>query len=128
MAPEQAMGRPDIDHRIDLYAIGGVAYTLLTGRPPFERDSQVGVMAAHAHDPVEPPSTHRPDVPDDLERIILGCLSKNPADRPPDAESLDRALAGCSTSSDWNFLRAERWWREFEAKQVGTMNGYVGVD
>jgi tRNA A-37 threonylcarbamoyl transferase component Bud32 len=116
MAPEQAQGKPDLDHRIDLYAIGCVAYTLLTGRPPFERESRVGVMVAHAHDPVIPPSHYRPDLPDDLERIILRCLAKSPSDRPPDAVALEAELASCASAGGWDFHAAERWWREFEPR------------
>ena len=113
MAPEQAMGKTDIDHRIDLYAMGGIAYTLLTGRPPFERESRVAVMAAHAHDALVPPSTLRVDVPEDLERVVLRCLAKSSSDRYPDAESLDRALAACAAAPDWDFQHAARWWHEF---------------
>ncbi len=114
MAPEQAMGKADIDHRIDIYALGGVAYALLTGRPPFERETRFGVMAAHAHEPVEPPSIHRPDIPIDLERIILRCLSKLRDDRFPDAASLETALAACASAAEWDHPLAETWWREFE--------------
>jgi len=114
MAPEQVQGRPDLDHRIDLYALGCIAYTLLTGRPPFERETRVGVMTAHAHEPVVPPSHLREDIPDDLERVILRCLAKDPAARYPDAEALEAALASCASAADWDARVADRWWRENE--------------
>jgi serine/threonine-protein kinase len=57
MAPEQVTGEPTLDHRCDLYALGGVAYALLTGRPPFEGDSASRVMIAHARDLVVPPGS-----------------------------------------------------------------------
>jgi hypothetical protein len=119
MSPEQVMGQTELDHRVDLYAMGAVAYTLLSGRPPFERPSRIAVMAAHAHEPVEPPSTHRTDIPDDLERVILRCLAKNPIDRYPDAESLGRALASCASAAEWDAHQASRWWRAFEPTGVG---------
>jgi eukaryotic-like serine/threonine-protein kinase len=113
MAPEQVEGRPDADHRLDLYALGCVAYTLLTGNAPFfDRGTRGAVMAAHVRDPVTPPSQLRPDLPADLERVVLRCLSKSPADRYPDADALDADLGACASSSDWDERRASHWWRE----------------
>ncbi len=66
MAPEQVLNDRPLDHRCDLYAIGAVAYHLLTGRPPFEGESQTQVMDAQVRDPVVPPSRLCPDVGDDL--------------------------------------------------------------
>ena len=114
MAPEQVLGRPDLDHRIDLYALGCVAYTLLSGRPPFEGGSGIAVMVAHAKSPVEPPSKHRPGLPADLERVVLRCLEKFPGDRYPDALALERGLAACASASEWDDDAAERWWDDFE--------------
>ena len=115
MAPEQAMGRPDLDHRIDLYALGCVAYTLLTGRPPFEDSSGVAVMVAHAKTPVDPPSRYQAGAsPDDLEQVVLRCLEKLPGDRYPDAIALERALAACAAAGEWGEHEAERWWHDFE--------------
>ncbi len=113
MAPEQALGK-HIDHRIDIYAMGGIAYALLTGRPPFDRPSRMGVMAAHARDPVEPPSQHNSKIPPELEAIILTCLSKNADDRYPSADALERALASCACAGDWSFAEAKLWWEQNE--------------
>ncbi len=114
MAPEQVTGEPTLDHRCDLYALGGVAYALLTGRPPFEGDSASREMIAYARDLVVPPSKHRPDVPEDLERVVLRCLAKAPADRFPDAESLGDALSACEAAGTWDAKKAESWWKKFE--------------
>jgi serine/threonine-protein kinase len=111
-APEQAMASAALDHRADLYALGAVAYYLLTGRPPFEGDSVLAVLMAHARDPVVPPSRHRPDVPADLEQVVLRCLAKDPADRYPDAEALGQALADCAACNEWDGRRAATWWQE----------------
>jgi serine/threonine-protein kinase len=120
MAPEQVTGDQPVDHRCDLYALGGVAYTLLTGRPPFVGSSAARVMLAHVGSEVVPPSRHRGDIPDDLERIVLRCLEKDPDRRYPDAESLADALSGCSAASDWDARRAERWWLEFGGDALGS--------
>lgn len=115
MAPEQAVGDRPVDARSDLYALGAVGYFLLTGRPPFEGQSAVAVMVAHARDPITPPTALRPDIPADLEGVLLRCLSKDPADRYPDAESLELALDGCAAAADWDARTAARWWRDRES-------------
>ena len=71
----------------------------------------MAVMIAVARDPVEPPSRHRPGLPADLERVVLRCLAKSPADRYPDADALDRDLAACAAATEWDFARAADWWR-----------------
>jgi hypothetical protein len=110
MAPEQATGRPGQDGRVDLYALGAVMYYAATGRPPFERGSAEAVLLAHAREPVVPPSNLRPGFPDDLERVILKCLSKEPADRYPDARALSDALSVCECAVEWGPEQADRWW------------------
>jgi serine/threonine-protein kinase len=118
MAPEQVMsGGRVVDERSDLYALGAVAYYLLTGQPPFDGADGIGVMIAHARDPVVPPSRVRLDLPEDLERIVLRCLAKSPAERFPDAESLEGALGACACAGDWDQDRAARWWSEGDQPQ-----------
>lgn len=87
-----------------------MAYYLLTGRAPFLGETAMEVMAAVARDPVEPPSHHRPELPADLERIVVRCLAKSPSDRYPDADALDRDLASCADADSWDFTRAADWW------------------
>jgi serine/threonine-protein kinase len=116
MSPEQATGRRAVDERSDIYSLGAVAYFLLTGRPPFEGEGGVAVMIAHARDPVVPPSRVVPGIPEDLERVVLRCLAKAPADRFPDAEGLERALAECSCVGDWDKERAARWRRDSDLR------------
>ena len=114
MAPEQAAGDRRLDGQCDLYALGAVAYFLLTGLAPFEGLGPVATMAAHLHKPVEPPSRRRPGLPADLEAVILRCLAKAPAARYAGAEALEAALAACACAADWDAPRAERWWHEAE--------------
>jgi serine/threonine-protein kinase len=110
MAPEQAAGEGTLDARADLYALGAVMYCALTGRPPFEGRSPFAVMMAHARDPVTPPRAVRPDVPADLERVVIRCLAKRPEDRFPTATALREALSACACAGQWGPHRAEAWW------------------
>ena len=75
------------------------------------------MMIAHARDPVVPPSRVRAEIPEDLEGVVLRCLAKDPAERYPDAEGLERALCQCACAGDWHRDRAARWWR---AADLGT--------
>jgi serine/threonine-protein kinase len=111
MSPEQAAGQGDLDGRSDLYSLGAVAYFLLTGQPPFVRNTAVQTLAAHLGEPVVAPDQHRPDVPADLQAVLLRCLEKVPARRFPDAESLERALSHCGCAGQWTREEAAAWWR-----------------
>jgi eukaryotic-like serine/threonine-protein kinase len=124
MSPEQAMAAREVDERSDIYSLGAVSYHLLTGRPPFNEGSGIGVMIAHARDPVLPPSLIHSGIPDDLERVVLRCLAKDPADRFQNAHNLERALADCTCASDWDQDQAARWWRELE--RIATSNSSRG--
>jgi serine/threonine-protein kinase len=114
MSPEQAAGKEHIDARSDIYSLGGVAYFLLTGKAPFERETAMQMLLAHAHDAVEEPTRLRPDVPADLQEVVLRCLEKEPARRFQDALSLEKALANCHCASAWTEERAAKWWKERE--------------
>jgi serine/threonine-protein kinase len=113
MSPEQAMNSRELDERSDIYSLGAVAYYLLAGRPPFEGETGIAVLIAHARDPVVPPSKTRPGLPKDLERVVLTCLAKDPAERFPDAGCLERALAACGSARNWDQDLAVRWWRDY---------------
>jgi serine/threonine protein kinase len=114
MSPEQACGFSDLDARSDIYSLGAVAYTLLSGRPPFERTNPLEVMIAHAHEDVLPPSQLQAGVSANLERVILRCLAKRREDRFQDTASLAQALAECASADQWTQADAARWWQENE--------------
>jgi serine/threonine-protein kinase len=109
MPPEAALGRA-IDGRADLYALGCVAYYLLTGHLVFESENPMQMIARHLHDQPVPPSerTELP-VPPELERLVLACLAKNPDERPRSASELDRALAAIPVEP-WSEKQAMEWW------------------
>lgn len=114
MSPEQARGTQKIDARSDVYSLGAVGYYLVTGRPPFDGQSPWQVMTAHIHEEVRPPSQIRPDLPPDLEAVLLKCLAKRPEDRYPDVVALAEALERCSIGRIWTFRDAEIWWATHE--------------
>jgi eukaryotic-like serine/threonine-protein kinase len=99
MAPEQVAGDPAADHRIDLYALGLLAYELLTGETPFRGNSPHQTMAAHLIRQVTPPDTLRADLPAGLSAVVMRCLQKDPADRYPDAAALLQDLQSVDASS-----------------------------
>ena len=113
MAPEQATGG-EPDARSDIYSLGAVAYFMLTGRPPFPGENAIKVMIAHATEAVTPPSVYRPNVPADLEAIVMRSLAKSPADRFQDTASLSAALAACECAGRWSREDAARWWADLD--------------
>ena len=112
MAPEMAMGDRKVDGRADLYALGCVAYKLLTGRMVFEEQNLVATLFAHVHKEPAPPSavTELP-VPPDLDDLVLACLAKDPAERPQSAEELAARLREIEFPRPWTRERAGEWWR-----------------
>ncbi|HYT83191.1 MAG TPA: protein kinase [Gemmatimonadales bacterium] len=97
MAPEQAAGDPNVDHRADLYAVGALGYELLAGRPPFSGLSPQGLLAAQVTATPEPVTQHRDSVPPALAALIMRCLAKHPADRPQTADELLGQLEAMAT-------------------------------
>jgi eukaryotic-like serine/threonine-protein kinase len=111
IAPEAILGDSPVDRRADIYALGCVAYYLVTGQRVFEDPSVMQVMIHHLQDPPIPPSqrTELP-VPPDLDALILHCLEKKPARRPQDAEALLGLLRDCRVAASWSRDRAKDWW------------------
>jgi serine/threonine-protein kinase len=111
MSPEQAGGQELPDARSDIYSVGALAYYLLTGQPPFAGRSSVKTLAAHLYEAPEPLTRHRPDVPADVEAVVLRCLAKHPADRYPNAGNLEAALVNCANANPWTAEQAAAWWQ-----------------
>jgi len=111
MAPEAALGDGPVDRRADLYALGCVGYWLLTGKLVFEADTPVKMMLRHIQaQPVPPSQVSELEIPAELDRVVLQCLAKDPADRYPDAMALSCALEAIPLRERWNTARAEAWW------------------
>ena len=91
LSPEQARGAP-VDQTSDLYSTGIVLYELLTGSVPFNGETPVEIAMKHLSQAPVPPSTHRPEVPRDLDYVVLRALAKDPADRYHSAEEMDSDL------------------------------------
>ncbi len=108
IAPEQASGDPNLDHRADIYALGVVAYEMITGHPPFRGRTPQAVMAAHAREQPEPIESKRSDVPPHLSGIVMQCLEKNPADRPQSADEIVNVLTAVRTTGRYKTSRMSR--------------------
>ncbi len=116
MPPEIAEGKP-VDGRADLYALGCVLFWLLTGRTVFEGDTPMATVLAHLKDPPPPPSTVTEiEVPIALDRLVLRCLEKDPAQRPQNADALLAELDDLALSPAWSSSRARQWWETHRPK------------
>jgi serine/threonine-protein kinase len=111
MAPEQILGNQAIGARTDLYAVGCLAYWLLTGERVFEGTTLMEALVKHAREEPEPPSA-RSEVafPSELDSVILECLEKDPERRPENAEVLGARFANCVSDGSWTADDAREWW------------------
>jgi serine/threonine-protein kinase len=110
MSPEQASGDDTVDGRSDIYSLGAVMYYMLTGQPPFTSENPLKVMIAHASQEVAPLRTINPDIPAELEEIVLRCLEKDPDHRFQDVAALRSALRDVILEDSWSSERAAEWW------------------
>jgi len=99
MAPEQLAGDAGADHRIDIYAVGLLAYELLKGKSPYAGTTPARVLVAVLTQDPQPLIEVRPDVPRSLSDLVMRCLSKEPDDRPASAREVLNALDSFSTAS-----------------------------
>ena len=99
MAPEQATADPQMDGRVDIYALGVLAYEMLTGQPPFHGLNPQQTLAAHVTQAPTPLGLRRPGLSPVLESVVMRCLEKRPADRFQTADDLVTALEPLTTPS-----------------------------
>jgi serine/threonine-protein kinase len=110
IAPEVALGEPQIDGRADIYALGCVAYFLLTGTLVFDDPNPMSMALKHVQATPDPPSTRTElPIPADVERIVMQCLEKKPADRPATVRELADRLRACRVP-EWTEEDAAAWW------------------
>ncbi|MCB9596978.1 MAG: serine/threonine protein kinase [Sandaracinaceae bacterium] len=110
LAPEAVSSNAPPDGRADLYALGAVAYWLLTGRRVFEGATMLAVLSAHLHDAPVPPVEVRADVDPTLSELVLSCLAKTPSGRPASADALAEELRALGLAEAWTPARATAWW------------------
>lgn len=101
LAPEQAMGRRNLDHRVDIWALGVVLYEMLAGVPPFLEDSLIDTVTAIVHREPLRPSEIRPDIHPSLDELVMRALSKEREGRWPGAMQMIEALRDVGGSDTW---------------------------
>ncbi len=113
MAPERLRNPADADARADIYAVGAVAFFLLTGRRLFETESDHDLVYRVLNEPaVAPSAAGAADVPEVLDALVLRCLAKDREDRPRSIEDVMAVLAEVARRKPWREEEARRWWEE----------------
>jgi len=116
LAPEAITDPNAVGARTDLYALGAVAYQLLTGHPPFEGQTVVEVCSKHLLAEPVPPSLAGAELPSGLEDLVLACLAKTPEGRPASAAALRDQLEALQT--EWTAAEANDWWQSRAPKVI----------
>jgi len=112
MAPEGITGHRKVDHRADIYALGCVAYFLLTGQQVFQGGTQLQTLIDHVSTAPKPPSARSSTpIPRSVDALVLACLEKDPERRPPDALAVSQRLAECDGAREWSNAQAALWWQ-----------------
>jgi len=125
MPPEVIKGQRQPDARSDLYALGGLAFFLLTGEHAFVAESVIEVCSMHlSQEPDAPSKRLGQPLPDGLDALVLSLLAKEADGRPPSAAAVRDALSEIECDPPWTRERAQKWWRDFgdevRAAHVGT--------
>jgi serine/threonine-protein kinase len=119
MPPEAVYGADRVDARSDLYAVGCIAYWLVTGKLVFEGDTPIRMLLGHLHDPPPKPSTRTSQlIPPRFEQVIMECLEKDPAKRPESAETLAHRFEESLDGLSWTAKDAREWWMQVRGRGV----------
>lgn len=94
IAPEQVMNEP-VDTRADLYSFGVVLFEMLTGKKPFVGEEAISIIFQHINDTPPLPSTYRPGLPTEIDRLVMTLMAKQTSDRYPSAKALEEDLRAC---------------------------------
>ena len=122
MAPEIILGEATVDRRADVYAVGCVAYYLLTGQLVFEGETPMKMMLQHVQaQPIPPSQRSELPIPRELDDIVMACLQKDPNKRPQDAEELFHIAARCNTCEGWTQGAARTWWERHLPEMTGPL-------
>ena len=115
MSPEMIARPGEVNARSDLYALGALAYFLVTGHPPFTGVTAIEVFGHHLHTaPIPPHERLGAAGPTRLDAVILRCLRKSSAERPQSAAALARLLEDCGDVPAWTPEMARAWWQNKE--------------
>jgi serine/threonine-protein kinase len=131
LAPEAVTSPDTVDGRADLYAVGAVAYYLLTGKPVFEAATVVELCSKHLlEQPVPPSKRLGSPLSADLEAVVLACLAKDREARPASATALREALLGCEDARRYDPVAVRSWWsgRGAELRASGSGAGRSGAN
>ena len=115
LAPEVLLDPAAVGPPVDLYALGAVGYFLLTGKRMFEGKTSVAHVIQHVTATPQRPSALAPGIDVALEELIMQCLAKSPAERPPSAAAVAQRLRRIPHGPDWDDETARRWWRDYSA-------------
>ncbi len=122
MSPEAIQTPALVDGRSDIYAVGAVAYLMMTGRNVFEAETIVELCQQQVSEPPKPPSkVFRCKISDELESVIMACLEKSPSKRPQTARELAEMLNRCPTDAQWSSDQADVWWGRHERGEAPIM-------
>jgi serine/threonine-protein kinase len=113
MAPERLVNPSDVDARSDIYALGAVAYFLLTGKPIFDGDDSLQISNQVLHAPAPRVSAAGVVVPEGLDNLIAACLEKERVRRPPSADAVVEALDRLASRLAWTQKDAAAWWAAY---------------
>jgi serine/threonine protein kinase/WD40 repeat protein len=127
MAPEQITADPQIDQRVDIYAVGVLGYELLTGHPPFAGAARQDVLSAHLTDLPAPLATHRPDVPLPLADLLMRSLEKRPEDRWQSADELVQRLEALAATRT-GYQRDESWRSRWSRMRIERFTDFPGSE
>jgi tRNA A-37 threonylcarbamoyl transferase component Bud32 len=121
MAPEVILDG-EVDERADIYALGCVAYYLLTGEVVFQADTPMQMFAQHLQAPPIPPSerTEMP-IPSEVDELVLACLEKDPSRRPQSAAELLKRIDTCRSVEVWDHGSARDWWEKHLVELTGAL-------
>jgi serine/threonine-protein kinase len=118
MAPERLLNPSDVDARSDIYALGAVAYFLLTGKPIFDGDDSLAISNQVLHTPAPRVSASGVPVPEGLDALVAACLEKDRARRPQSAQAVVDALDRLASRLAWTQSDAAAWWAQFRRERT----------